>query len=167
MEPFCRLGMVQAQFGVMRVQGLSGGLYQPDPEGVSSVIMPVVTPEYHDGVFGEAIILRPIVDLIAFQTNAPARWLWRTGNAWALGSHLLAGPTGEPTHIVATPLEWMNAGGDAVCLLDWSDQSPAWAYLRTVPDLIVDNDMLAARLAAGIDRATPRPRFIREARNAA
>lgn len=164
--PFCRLGMTQPQFGVMRVRALSDGLYEPDQDGGTAAIVPVMAMERLDTILGQ-IDLPCLVDLIAFQTVSPARWQWRIGTGWALGAHLLTEPDSDAVEIVATPLEWMSAGGEVVCVLDWSEQSPAWFYLRTAPELVVNNEMLAARLAAGIERATPRPRFVRRAHHAA
>lgn len=165
-EPFCRLGMTQPQFGVMSVRALSDGLYEPDQDGGAAVIIPVMVVERLETILGP-IDLPCLVDLIAFQTANPARWQWRIGTGWALGSHLLTEPDSDAVEIVATPLEWMSAGGNAVCVLDWSEQSPAWFHLRTAAELVVSNQILAARLAAGIERATPRPRFSGRAHYAA
>jgi len=160
------IGMHQLPFGVAAITDLSGGLYQPDAGGSRAVIVPVTAPEVHEGLFGQPITLYPIVDLIAFQTMHPTAWRWRTGHAWALGEHLLADPAGEPVEIVATPLAWLAAGGDAACILDWSPASPAWAVLRAGPDLVITDRFLEAKLLKAMAEAAPRP-MIKRGRYAA
>lgn len=73
---------------------------------------------------------------------------------------------GEPVEIVATPLAWLAAGGDAVCVLDWSPSSPAWAALRAGPELVIPDRFLEAKLLKAMAQAMPRP-IIRRGRHAA
>ncbi len=160
------IGQHQLPFGFATIADLPDGLYQPDPEGKPAMIVPVTMPEVHEGLWGQPITMFPVVDIIAFQTSQPVAWRWRTGHAWALGEHLLADPIGGPVEIVATPLAWLAAGGDACCILDWSPSSPAWAALRTGPELVVTDRFLEAKLVKAMTRAAPRP-TIRRGRHAA
>src|SRR5690554_3957918 len=64
------LGAVQVPFGVMGCDYLGGNLYQPGGD-----VPHIVQPIYDDGA---------LIDLIAWRTAEPQKWLWRTGAAWAL-----------------------------------------------------------------------------------
>lgn len=144
-------------FGTMRVQRRKGDLYEPCEAGTNALIMPVCWPEVHTGLISPSITLWRTLDLIAFRADRPAHWLWRTGNGWALGGGALENWQGEPVVAVATPLDWLRAGGEALCVLDWSDDSPVWPKLRCVSAIHASDDLLARRLAQAIDRTTHRP----------
>ena len=161
-----QIGWHHLPFGVASIRDTPNGHYEPDPAGKPAMIVPVTYPEYHEGVITPIIARYPIIDLIAFSTNRPAAWRWRTGNAWALGEQWLTEPTGEPVEIVANPITWLAAGGEATCILDWSLDSPAWSYLRAGPDLIISDRFLEAKLITTLEQAMPRP-TIRRARHAA
>jgi hypothetical protein len=154
------LGTKASPFGIARVRRCSSGYFEPSECGRMAVIVPVTWPEYCEGLTCSEFVRWPIVDLVAFRTDTPADWLSRTGAAWALGEHLLEHWEGEPVPIVATPLDWLCARGDAACILDWSASSPAWPALRMVSELHVQDDRLAVRLRQAIDRTAPRPRII-------
>lgn len=160
------IGQHQLPFGAATITDLDDGFYQPDPEGKPAVIVPVTAPEVHEGLWGQPIEMFPVVDIIAFQTSRPLAWRWRTGSAWALGEHLLNDPIGEPVEIVATPLAWLAAGGDACCILDWSPTSPAWASLRVRPELVITDRFLETKLMKAMAKAAPRP-IIKRGRYAA
>lgn len=157
-----RIGAIHPPFGVGHIRPCSDNLYEPDDAGVPAMIVPVCWPD-NSNVFGQIFTLWPVHDLIAFQTSRPASWHWRTGNGWALGGHLLEDWQGEPVPVVATPLDWLRAGGEATCVLDWADDSPAWPLLRMAGELVVSDDLFARKLSATIERTTPRPRIIVEA----
>jgi hypothetical protein len=144
---------------VARAEKRSSGLYEPSESGNPVMVIPVMVADWRDGLFGPICVYSP-VDLIAIETTQPANWAWRTGNGWALGADMIDLWEGEPLPVVATPLDWLSRAGEAVCVLDWSETSPAWPLLRQMPELFAD-DFMAARLAAAIDRAAPRPKFIR------
>jgi hypothetical protein len=153
------LGATYTPFGVARAEKRSGGLYEPAESGTPVLVMPVMVADWREGLFGPICLYAP-VDLIAIETTRPASWAWRTGNGWALGADRIDHWEGEPLLMVATPLDWLARGGEAVCVLDWSATSPAWPLLRQMSELVAD-DLLAARLAAAIDRTAHRPKFIR------
>ena len=161
-----RIGAIHQPFGVGHIRPCSDKLYEPDEAGMAAMIVPVCWPEHFEA-FGEIVTLWPMLDLIAFQTNRPATWYWRTGNGWALGGHRLEDWRGEPVPVVATPLDWLRTGGEAVCVLDWADASPVWPLLRMVGELVVHDDLLARKLLGAIDRTSPRPRITVEGRRRA
>lgn len=101
------LGATQPPFGVMAVDDIGGGIFQP-----GGLIPSIVQPVYDDGC---------LVDLIAWRSTDPARWLWRTGAAWALGLDSINENswTDKPLSIEATPLDWLRSGATGLCILDW------------------------------------------------
>jgi len=102
------LGHVQAPFGVMAVDNIGGGIFQP-----GGSIPSIVQPIYDDGC---------LIDLVAWRTNEPTAWLWRTGAAWALGVDAIEANswTDAPLAIEATPLDWLRNGATGLCILNWS-----------------------------------------------
>lgn len=144
LSAIARLGQFQPPVGMVRALWGRGGLWQPDEAGERMLVVPVTVAGGFER-WGEWIETRDIIDLIVFRSRQPQRWAWRTGTAWALGEKLLE-DRGEPVPIVSTPLGWLAAAGEAVCILDWSASSPAWAALRHGPNLICDSDHLRQRL---------------------
>jgi len=147
----------------MRLQPRSGALYEPCEAGRPALIVPVCVPIHGTGLFGQPITLWKPLDLIAFRADHPASWRWRIGQGWALGADGVEHWEGQPIRAVATPLDWLRAGGDAFCLLDWADDSPAWPLLRCVAHIVASDDLLAQKLAKAIDRNAARPRITVEA----
>lgn len=159
-DPFATSGIHGHPLGVARVLWRSGGIYEPDESGDLAVILPVGWP-------ASGTLTAPhwyLVDLVAFCPASPDRWALRTGNGWALGGHMLEHWEGDPVAIVETPLDWLRAGADAVCVLDWANASQAWPLLRMVSELVVGDHPFARKLAAAIDRTAPRPRLSVEGR---
>ena len=91
-----------------------------------------------------------IEDLIAIDQRPPHHWRLRLGIAEILGGHeierrvfgsgryvhsdLRRGPTDEPLRIWRTPLAWLQAGAEGVCVLQWTvgavaDLSGIWTPL--------------------------------------
>ena len=134
------LGGREIPFGVANVERTGGGLYQPG-DGALHVISPV----YADG---------EIIDLLAWRSGAPGNWAWRTGIGWALGSDMLLPRwDSDPMRIFATPLEWLSAGGEGICILDWD--APELDGLRALENIEAD-EWIAQRLT----RALSKPRRI-------
>lgn len=138
----------QFPIGAARAAWGRDSLWEPCEDGQPCLIVPACE---HRIIEIEALDGFPLdtcepVDLIALRTDQPNRWAWRTGNAWAFGEELLADPTGEPVQIVGDPIGWIRSAGYAVCILDWSNSSPAWAALRHGPPLLVENEHLRRRL---------------------
>jgi hypothetical protein len=130
------LGAVHPPLGVQRVLWLPDGLYEPDPDGEAAAILPVFQMN--------GIGFLDVVDLIAWKTGQPKEWRWRIGQGWALGDFLLDDDL--PVPVVATPLDWLKAAGDALCILDWSAPPQCWARLRSGPSLQFSDDALRLRV---------------------
>lgn len=141
------LGAVQPPLGIQRVRWLPEGLYEPDPDGEAAAILPVCQ--------WNALGLVGVVDLIAWKTGMPSDWRWRVGHGWALGDHLLDDDL--PVPVVATPLDWLKAGGDALCILDWSAPPQCWARLRSGPSLQFSDDATRQLMRNKLVATAPMP----------
>lgn len=147
------LGGRQIPFGVGTVERLERGLYQPG-DGPLHVLSPVYAA-------GE------IIDIIAWRSDAPANWVWRTGLGWALGSDELCPRwDNDPMPIHATPLDWLRAAGEGICILDW--EAAELGDLRTL-DAIEADEWIAQRLTRALNKPRRSPTIIKrkEARRAA
>ena len=127
-----------------------------------------------DGTFvfgpGPAHILQPVtyqgqvVDLVAWRSMTPDRWLTRMGSAWCLGEdHLYANSDSltdphRPT-AVATPLDWLRAAGEAFCILDWDAQDVRG--LVVFDAIRCANRILERTLVDAISKPVRLPRIIR------
>jgi hypothetical protein len=140
-----RIGARQAPFGLAAIEEHRDGTYTPAEEGPLHIIMPVVEPVIFEA-FGLACETIEIVDLVAFRSNSPTKWRWRTGAGWALGADLL--DHDAPVTLVAHPLAWLAEAGEALCLLDWSMPHQHWQMLREGPPLVSDDAALRKRLNA-------------------
>lgn len=138
------LGSRQLAFGVAQVEPCKLGLYQPCA-GAEHVVMPVME-------VGET------VDLIAWRTTQPNRWAWRFGIGWALGTDFLLPRWDDgPVPLFATPLEWMAAAGEGICVLDWS--APELRELASLEAIEAD-ETTGRRLLATLSKPARMPRFI-------
>lgn len=128
------LGERQLPFGVLTIDTDDAGRWWPDPAGWDAIVMPVIERG-------------AIVDVIAFHSTRPARWWWREGCGSLLGADVLndVWPIG-PLHVVSTPIGWLAAGGNAVCILDWDCPDCELSPMRDREEIVCDNQMLAARL---------------------
>lgn len=149
--PLAKLGELSAKqytVGMAPIEVAEDGTFTPSPEGKPACIVAAVDP--HNRALGSS----GIYDLVAFRSSDPRKWWLRTGNAYALGEHLLGLP--DPVRLVRTPVDWLAAGGDAVCILDWSPASPVWGELRTGPTILFQDDLLSASVrSACISAALP------------
>lgn len=134
-EALASLGYRQLPFGVERIDVDDAGRWWPDPEGKPALVVPVME-------YGEPI------DIIAFHTGQPARWWWRDGIGSLLGHDLLTRCVwpGDELPVVSTPLAWIVAGGEAVCILDWDLPDHEISPLRDFYGLQCDSQILASRL---------------------
>ncbi|WP_333839295.1 hypothetical protein [Novosphingobium sp.] len=148
------LGQVQPPFGVLGVQELEGSLFEPSPVGRPALIVPVAKPITRD-IQGLSIDDIAIVDLIAVRSAEPTRWLWRDGSAWALGSGLLG--QNAPLRVVPTPFDWLKAGGQALCILDWAAPAHCWELLRGELALELPDGQLRNRLRNALVRNAALP----------
>lgn len=145
LRAIAQLGERQPPFGLAAIEEHRDGTYTPIDQGRFAIIVPVAVPVSSEA-FGLPIELIDIIDLIAFRSDAPTRWHWRTGDAWALGSELL--DQDAPITLVAHPLAWLAEGGEALCLLDWSMSRRHWHMLRGGPPLMTNDPALRSRLNA-------------------
>jgi hypothetical protein len=104
--------------GVERVS-VRGALYQPDEDGSWAYVTPVhAEADGPETASSEATVwFGEVVDLIAWCAEKPERWALRRGSAtWlcTIGPQLL---DPDPVPIWRTPLAWLQAGGEGLCLL--------------------------------------------------
>jgi hypothetical protein len=126
--------------GSARVIDIDDGLYAPSNEGAPHLVLPV----FEDG---------ELVDLVAFSSGQPLAWLLRLGCGWSLG--LLDGferHSWEPeVRLWASPLDWLRADRDGLCVLDWS--APEVLELARLPNIRCQDKHLAERLKEALSRA--------------
>lgn len=135
--------MSAPRIGVAPITSFSDSTYEPAETGAKAVILSI------EGIDGE------IADLVAFYHDAPQKWWLRLGEAVALGEQYLDACqwAGEAALLVATPLEWIEVRGKAVCILDW--RADLHGLLSRVPYVRCSTPALAYRLK----KATSRPRL--------
>lgn len=133
------MGMRHHQFGLATIVDVGEGLFAPSPDGRRSMVVPV----YENG---------QLLDLVAFSTSTPDDWLLRTGAGLALG--LIDGfephTWGASVHLHKTPMDWLRAGGDGLCIVDWS--APDIYLFNDLPHITVDDDGLRSQLVAAVQR---------------
>lgn len=124
-------------FGIVRAREDVDGLYCRDSEAPPHLVLPV----YEEG---------ELVDLCAFRSSDPTRWLLRNRQGWALGLQYGLAPHcwGDPVTLSATPLEWLQGGAEGLCVVDWD--APELHHLTEVPHLVCLSDALAKRLRAAL-----------------
>lgn len=129
------LGTRQLPFGALTIDIDDAGRWWPDDDGFPAMVVPVIER-------GE------LLDVIAFRTVEPARWWWHLGVAEMLGYDELNCSVwpGDRLRVVSTPLDWIAAAGEAVCVLDWSLSDHEISPMRDRAGLDCDSPMLAARL---------------------
>ena len=102
------------EIGRMRVEFGRDGFWSPiDGGGVQALVLPVL-----DG--------QQLVDMVAFSPLSPDQWYLRRGDGRILGSGggMADWDTGmEEIRIFATPMDWMIAGGDGICVLTWDERA--------------------------------------------
>ena len=93
-----------------------------------------------------------LIDLVAFRSSEPERWLLRTGLGWSLGLErgLERHTWGDPVRLAVSPLEWLQGGAEGLALLDWS--APEVHYLTGVPHLVCSNSTQAGMLRKALTR---------------
>lgn len=148
------MGSRHHQFGVARVGRCGDGLFQLDEGGNRALVVPVYEGD-------------ELVDLVAFFTSTPEQWSLRLGVGWALGleESLERYRWGDPLPIHKTPLEWLRAGGDGLCVVDWS--SPEVKTLADFASLIVGDEALERRIIAALSTPVRLPQIVKDTRLAA
>lgn len=117
----------------------------------------------HPDPVGAAAMGAPIHDLIAFTTKRPERWATRLGAVDALGFMppqilLSADPTDGAVWFWPSPLAWLVAGCDGICVLT-GDPATIRAIVTTARRPYCDDPALAARLRAIAARPLEVPPF--------
>lgn len=131
--------MGEEQLGLARVEVLGAGLWQPCEAGREMLVIPVDDEEQ-------------MIDLVAFDPADPDAWCLRTGAAWTLGEAAVWRAMSEQSwglkehvlHLTPNPLEWLRAGGEGACVVDWGDY--ARGMLRELNQIEVATPALAQRL---------------------
>jgi hypothetical protein len=125
--------------GSARVIDIDDGLYSPSDEGTPHLLLPVF--EDHE-----------LVDLVAFTSDQPLAWLLRLGVGWSLG--LIDGferhSWQDEVRLWASPLDWLRADCDGLCILDWS--APEVLELARLPSIRCQDKLLAERLREALNR---------------
>lgn len=120
-----------------------GGLWREDPDGAPRLLL---------GVRDRA---GEVIDIAALSSTDPDAWALLTGDGWLLGwdrveDAALADPETAPVvKMHARPIDWLRAGGEGACLLDYGPG--ALGELRALGpavELACDNEPAAAALAA-------------------
>jgi len=148
--------------GVARVL-FDGVYYQPHESGSPAVIV-AVRGDRDDG--SEIEHAAPIdaarrgeglVDLIAFAPNAPDRFALRAGNAIVLGFMPPQYLSPEPVRFHRTPLDWLRAEADGVCILDDRPQVAAGILAHCRGGVIVADLEHGRQLSRISERPWPVP----------
>lgn len=125
--------------GSARVIDIDDGLYAPSSEGAPHLILPVFEDE-------------ELVDLVAFTSDQPMAWLLRLGTGWSLG--LIDGferhGWEQEVRLWASPLDWLRADRDGLCILDWS--APEVIKLDSLPNIRCQDHVVAKRLREALSR---------------
>ena len=122
--------------GVARIVTTSDGLFEPHEDGEHALIVPEGVPEWP--AWDE------IYDLIAFKPDDPARWWRRRGDANLLGASNMTNWRLAPLCIHETPLSWLQAGADGICVINWG--LDPLAHLVGAGHLEAETPMLKDRL---------------------
>lgn len=124
------LGRVRASIG-------KGGRWEPAEDGEPRLIVAV----REQGV---------LVDLAALSSSERDSWALRTGEGWLLGfEHFHAAQLGgaDRLRLFGNPVDWMAAGGEGICVLDWSRAAlSALRGLGSDVAIACDNDGAAEAL---------------------
>lgn len=117
--------------GVANISANGDGTYDRARRGMPAVILPVRENDR-------------IIDLVAFRTSEPARFWIRAGLAAVLGFDfsMECVDLERPLPVYLTPLSWLRAGGEGVCVLN-SNAWEARRLLRDAAELICETEDLA------------------------
>lgn len=133
------MGRHHHQFGIAKVEPVDGGLYTPSSSGVPAMIVPV----FEGG---------DLIDLLAFRTAEPEHWWLRKGLGGLLG--LWSGwgkhEWADSVRLHATPLEWLQAGGEGLCVVDWD--APELHRINTFQNVTVATVGLRGQLLDALKR---------------
>ncbi len=98
--------------GAARITTTSDGLFEFHEDGEFALIVPEGEPEWPGW--------DEVHDLIAFMPDSPGRWWRRRGEVDLLGASNITPWRLSPLTIHETPLSWLQAGADGICIVDWA-----------------------------------------------
>ena len=127
---------VRPLIGLGRIVAHSTGLFEFHADGDLALIVAEGVPECPGWA--------EVHDLIAFKPKDPSRWWLRRGEVDLLGAYNMTPWKLSPTTIHETPLSWLQAGADGVCIIDWTC-SPADVLLGA-GELRAESHSLKAKL---------------------
>jgi hypothetical protein len=139
------------RFGVATIECARDGRYQPHEHGRRAFIVPA---EPVADVFAESAddisLQHEPGDLIAFFLDDPATWYLRFSGMALLNPGAALRPLTLPSRLPvrfrvwSTPLDWLRAAGDGVCVIDPRCLLPLW--LGNDLELVADSLKLAREL---------------------
>lgn len=142
-------GAAIAKAGLVGTARIETGrkFWQPEEAGKPALIVPV-SP---DGTFGG------IVDFVALQTANPRKWWVRSGLATMLGFWNLEEAAHFDHQLVvhATPLDWLRADCEGVCIVDWRSFLPF--HLSGITKVYCPDQMTGERLDIVLKRQSVSP----------
>ncbi len=121
--------------GVDKVQASHSGFYEPNDESDNALIVAEGWPA--------GPIWDTLDDLIAFRPQDPGRWWRRRGDVQFLGAYNIRSEPVFPLTIHETPLSWLQAGAQGICIVDWSFNPER---LLCAGPLEAESDQLKTRL---------------------
>ena len=137
-----------------RICTFRDGTFRRSPEGEPALVWPVFGCD------------RELVDLVAWDVNAPNRWwLLYRDEAVVLGARTLAIARyfREPITLHSVPQQWLVIGRTDVCILRWD--VPLREILEGIPAITCDSRWLKRRLQKALRQSEPK--MIVEASNGA
>lgn len=126
---FLTLGIWPGPVGFARIETHPLGIFDFAESGPRAFVHPI----WSAGPYSE------ILDLVAWFPDRPDIWWTHLYTGLPLGVDQLdhAEIAGEPIILHPTPLSWLVAEGEGICILDWVMSAPA---LRSVPVLVCKDD---------------------------
>lgn len=154
--------------GTARVR-FDGDCFEPAPDdGERAVIIAArgdgdtIGTEHEDPIRA-AVMGQNLLDLLAFTTTRPDRWATRLGAVDSLGfmsPQIMLGDdaTDNAVWFWPSPLAWLTAGGDGICILS-RDPMIVRDIVMSARRPYAEDPALAARLSAIAARPLPVPKF--------
>jgi hypothetical protein len=152
--------------GKALVRRIGTDLYEPDPNGRTAFITPVLahrphTPESPDPKL--AVRCGNLIDLLAWHPACPGRWRLRLALATWLGAiePQYCGPL--PVPVWRTPLRWLQADGAGLCLLSCDRLENQWILSACIGGIIPEDELHERQIKRLLERPWPTPKVHRAA----
>jgi len=146
--------------GTAQILLRKGALYEPHSDGKAAFITPVLadlpdTPETSDpwafARFGN------IIDLVAWDYQAPEHWALRTGNATVLGCIAPQYIDPFPVKVWRNPLNWLRSNANGLAMLSRKPSDIYRALAGLQGGIEAEDDMHAVQLRRILARPFPVP----------